>query len=85
MDYKRVLKLHFVNGFSGRSSASSTVEGKRTAISEFFKRFKECEEMSWCQSVHWNDYSHGVEARQKGWEHSRNDIVYADWCKCGSL
>ena len=47
MDYKRVLKLHFENGYSGRTIAKNTGEGQRTAINEFLKRFKECEELSW--------------------------------------
>ena len=47
MDYKRVLKLHFDNGFSGRTIANNTGEGQRTAINDFLKRFKECEELSW--------------------------------------
>ena len=47
MDYKRVLKLHFDNGFSGRTIAKNTGEGQRTAINDFLKRFKECKELSW--------------------------------------
>ena len=34
MDYKRVLKLHFDNGFSGRAIAKNTGEGQRTAMPE---------------------------------------------------
>ncbi len=40
MDYKRVLKLHFDNGFSGRTIAKNTGEGQRTAINDFLKRFR---------------------------------------------
>ena len=47
MDYKRVLKLHYENGFSGRTIAKNTGEGQKTAINEFLKRFKESEELSW--------------------------------------
>jgi hypothetical protein len=36
-----VLKLHFDNGFSGRTIAKNTGEGQRTAINDFLKRFKE--------------------------------------------
>ncbi len=46
MDYKRVLRLHYVNGFSSRTIAESTGNGK-TTINEFQKRFKENKEFSW--------------------------------------
>ncbi len=44
MDYKRVLKLHFENGYSGRAIAKNTGEGQRTAVNDFLKRFKECKD-----------------------------------------
>ena len=37
MDYKRVLRLHYVNGFSSRAISESTKDGK-TTINEFLKR-----------------------------------------------
>ena len=46
MDYKRVLRLHYVNGFSSRVIAESTGDGKST-INEFLKRFRENEVLSW--------------------------------------
>lgn len=46
MDYKKVLRLHYVNGFSGRAIAESTGYGK-TTINEFLKRFRESEEFDW--------------------------------------
>ena len=46
MDYKRVLRLHYVNGFSGRAIAESTGDGK-TTVNEFLKRFRENEVISW--------------------------------------
>ncbi len=46
MDYKRVLRLHYVNGFSGRAIAESTGDGK-TTVNEFLKRFRENEVLSW--------------------------------------
>ena len=46
MDYKRVLILHFTNGMSSREIANVTGNGK-SAISEFLKRFRECEELSY--------------------------------------
>ncbi len=45
MDYKRVLKLHFENGYSGRTIAKNTGAGQRTAVNDFLKRFKECEQL----------------------------------------
>lgn len=38
MDYKRVLKLHYVQGLSSRAISESTRDGK-TTINEFLKRF----------------------------------------------
>ena len=46
MDYKRVLRLHYVNGFSSRAISESTKDGK-TTINEFLKRFRESEVLSW--------------------------------------
>ena len=46
MDYKRVLILHFTNGMSSREIAKVTGNGK-SAISEFLKRFRESEELSY--------------------------------------
>ena len=46
MDYKRVLILHFTNGMSSREIAKVTGNGK-SAISEFLKRFRENEELSY--------------------------------------
>ena len=46
MDYKRVLILHFTNGMSSQEIAKVTGNGK-SAISEFLKRFRECEELSY--------------------------------------
>ena len=46
MDYKRVLTLHFTNGMSSREIAATTGDGK-SAVSEFLKRFRECNELSY--------------------------------------
>ena len=46
MDYKRVLILHFTSGMSSREIATVTGDGK-SAVSEFLKRFRECEELSY--------------------------------------
>ena len=46
MDYKRVLKLHYVQGLSSRAISESTRDGK-TTINEFLKRFRENEVLTW--------------------------------------
>ena len=46
MDYKRVLRLHYVNGYSSRTIGKQTYDGKST-VAEFLKRFEECKELSW--------------------------------------
>ena len=40
MDYKRVLRLHFVNHLSGREIAESCGDCSKTTINEFLKRFR---------------------------------------------
>jgi transposase len=78
MDYKRVLKLHFVNGFSGRAIANNTGEGKRTAINEFLKRFNECKELSWPLSEEvTNEYIENLLYKKKG--NSENSEFYRDF------
>ena len=39
MDYKRVLRLHFVNHLSGREIAESCGDCSKTTVNEFLKRF----------------------------------------------
>ena len=46
MDYKRVLRLHYVNGFSSRAISESTKDGK-TTINDFLKRFRESPVLTW--------------------------------------
>ena len=46
MDYKRVLRLHYVQGLSSRAISESTKDGK-TTINEFLKRFRENDVLSW--------------------------------------
>ena len=46
MDYKRVLRLHYVNHLSGREIAETSGCGK-TGVNEFLKRFRECDELSY--------------------------------------
>lgn len=46
MDYKKVLKLHYVNMLSSRDIAASTGCGK-TSVNEFLRRFRDCTELSY--------------------------------------
>lgn len=46
MDYKKVLRLHYVNKLSSREIAASTGCGK-TSVNEFLKRFRDCGDLSY--------------------------------------
>lgn len=43
MDYKRVLRLHFVNHLSGREIAESCGDCSKTTVNEFLKRFRDAQ------------------------------------------
>ena len=47
MDYKRVLRLHFVNHLSGSEIAESCGDCSKTTVNEFLKRFRENPELSY--------------------------------------
>lgn len=47
MDYKRVLRLHFVNHLSGREIAESCGDCSKATVNEFLKRFRENPELSY--------------------------------------
>ena len=47
MDYKKVLRLHYVNKLSGQEIALCCKEGSKSSVNEFLKRFRECEELSY--------------------------------------
>ena len=47
MDYKKVLRLHFVNRLSIREIAESCSDCEKTYVGEFLKRFRECPELSY--------------------------------------
>lgn len=75
MDYRRVLKLHYENGFSGRAIAKNTGEGQRSAINDFLKRFKECETLTWPLSEEvTNEYIENLLYKKKG--NVANDELY---------
>ncbi len=45
MDFKRVLKLHYVNHMSSRSIAESCGDCSKTSVNDFIKRFKACKDL----------------------------------------
>ena len=47
MDYKKVLRLHYVNNLSGREIADSCGDCSKSAVNEFLRRFRECQELSY--------------------------------------
>ncbi len=46
MDYRKVMRLHYVNKLSSRAIAASCNCGK-TTVNRFLKRFSECRELSY--------------------------------------
>ena len=77
MDYKRVLKLHYINGFSSRAISESTKDGK-TTINEFLKRFKECGELTWpLPEEVTNEHIENLLYKKKG--NTANDGFYRDF------
>ena len=46
MDYKKVLRLHFVNHPSSREIIESCGDCSKTTVNEFLKRFRENPELS---------------------------------------
>lgn len=47
MDHKRVLRLHYVNNLSDREIIEGCGDCGKSAVNEFLKRFRECEELSY--------------------------------------
>lgn len=47
MDYKKILRLHFVNRLIIREIAESCGDCGKTSVGEFLKRFRECPELSY--------------------------------------
>ena len=77
MHYKRVLKLHFINGFSSRAISESTKDGE-TTINEFLKRFEESEELT-CPLPDevTNEYIENLLYKKKG--NTADDGFYRDF------
>ena len=80
MDYKRVLRLHFVNHLSGREIAESCGDCSKTTVNEFLKRFRENPELSYPLPVDvTNEYIESTLYKKPGV--SANQLLYRDFNK----
>lgn len=80
MDYKKVLKPHFVNNLSGREIADSCGDCSKTAANEFLKRFKQCHELSYpLKEDITNEYIESLLYKNSGV--SANQQLYRDFNK----
>ena len=80
MDYKRVLRLHFVNHLSGREIAESCGDCSKTTVNEFLKRFRENPELSYPLPVDvTNEYIESILYKKPGV--SANQLLYRDFNK----
>lgn len=77
MDYKKVLRLHYVNHLSSREIAASISCGK-TSVNEFLKRFRDCPELSYpLPNDITNEYIESVLYKKPGV--SANQLLYRDF------
>ena len=80
MDYKRVLRLHFVNHLSGREIAESCGDCSKTTVNEFLKRFRECPELTYPLSEDvTNEYIAGLLYKKSGI--AADQLLYRDFNK----
>lgn len=80
MDYKKVLRLHFVNHLSSREIAESCGDCGKTSVNEFLKRFRECRELSYPLSEDiTNEYIEGLLYKKPGV--TENQLLYRDFDK----
>ena len=80
MDYKRVLRLHFVNHLSGREIAESCGDCSKTTVNEFLKRFRENPELSYPLPADvTNEYIEGLLYKKPGV--SADQLLYRDFNK----
>ena len=64
MDYKKVLRLRFVNRLSCREIAESCGDCGKTSVNEFLKRFDACPELTYPLSEDvTNEYIEGCSTR----------------------
>ena len=67
MDYKKVLRFHFVNHLSSREIAESCGDCGKSSVNEFLKRFRECQELSYPLSEDiTNEYIEGLLYKKPG-------------------
>ena len=79
MDYKKVLRLHYVNKLSGRDIALSCGCGK-TTVNEFLRRFRDCPELSYpLPEDVTNEYIEGLLYKKPGL--SAEQQLYRDYDK----
>ena len=84
MDYKRVLRLHFVNHLSGREIAESCGDCSKTTVNEFLKRFRENPELSYPLPADvTNEYIESILYKKPGV--SANQLLYRDFNKGSCL
>ena len=82
MDYKRVLRLHFVNHLSGREIAESCGDCSKTTVNEFLKRFRENPELSYPLPADvTNEYIEGLLYKKPGV--SADQLLYRDFVYYG--
>lgn len=87
MDYKKVLRLHFVNHLSSREIAESCGDCGKTSVNEFLKRFRESQELSYPLPADvTNEYIEsllykkpGVSAEQLLYRDFDKEAVYKAW------
>ena len=80
MDYKRVLRLHFVNRLSCREIAESCGDCSKTSVNEFLRRFRECPELTYPLSEDvTNEYIAGLLYKKPGIP--ENQLLYRDFDK----
>lgn len=79
MDYKKVLRLHYVNKLSGRDIALSCGCGK-TTVNEFLRRFRDCPELNYpLPEDVTNEYIEGLLYKKPGL--SAEQQLYRDYDK----
>ena len=80
MDYKKVLRLHFVNHLSCREIAESCGDCSKTTVNEFLKRFRENPELSYPLPADvTNEYIEGLLYKKPGV--SAYQLLYRDFNK----
>ena len=79
MDYKKVLRLHYINRLSSREIAAVS-DCSKTTINEFLKRFRNCSELTYPLSGDvTNEYIEGLLYKKSG--PSADQLLYRDFDK----